>query len=294
MVVRCHKCYPNNMNTKVNLKELIGVIALGLLVVSALYLKPVSEMPFESGVLIAPEGGVVLPVVWGDLGKRMVESGVIDQDKFLALYENNPVLKEEAVQLIRGTDSGNLKITRDNSGIVLNLLWAFGLGNKNRVLDEGPMAQYGDPGRFASTGGWTVAQGNAMDHYSRHSFATLTEDEQRLVEEVAQNIYRPCCDNSTHFPDCNHGMAMLGLLELLASEGISEKDMYRVALQVNSYWFPDTYLTISKYLEVKGVSWGQTDPKEILGYAYSSGSGYRNVLTEVTPSEIKSGGSCGV
>jgi hypothetical protein len=44
----------------------------------------------------------------------------------------------------------------------------------------------------------------------------LTAEQQALVEEVAAEIYRPCCNNSTLFPDCNHGMAMLGFLELLA------------------------------------------------------------------------------
>ena len=40
----------------------------------------------------------------------------------------------------------------------------------------------------------------------------------KIVEEIAGNIYRPCCGNSTAFPDCNHGMAMLGLIELMVSQ----------------------------------------------------------------------------
>jgi len=197
-------------------------------------------------------------------------------------------------------------MTQENAGTILNLLWAFGLGNKNEILEKGPMVNYdgreaGSPaealakaGNFASTGGWTLAKGNAMDHYSKHSFVTLTPDQQAMVERVAKNIYRPCCGNSTYFPDCNHGMAMLGLLELLASNGVSERDMYKIALQVNSYWFPDTYLTIAKYMELKGVPWNKVDPKEMLGADYSSGSGYRKILEQVAPVESKSAGGCGV
>ena len=99
--------------------------------------------------------------------------------------------------------------------------------------------KYGGAGNFASTGGWTLAQGDVMNHYSMHSFITLTPEQQVLVEKISKEIFRPCCNNSTYFPDCNHGMAMLGLLELMASQGTSEAEMYKIAKEVNSYWFPE-------------------------------------------------------
>jgi len=48
-------------------------------------------------------------------------------------------------------------------------------------------------------------------------------------------------------------MAMLGLLELMAAQGVGEEEMYKAALAVNSYWFPDTYLTIAEYMQNKGI-----------------------------------------
>ena len=239
---------------------------------------------------------IILPVSWGDLGKEMVDSGVIDAKKFEELYAGRGGLNIEEKKLLFGTNNKEIRMTQENAGTILNLLWAFGLGNKNEILERGPMMDpaYGGAGNFASTGGWTLAKGNAMDHYSKHSFVTLTPDQQAMVERVAKNIYRPCCGNTTYFPDCNHGMAMLGLLELLASNGVSERDMYKIALQVNSYWFPDTYLTIAKYMESKGVPWNKVDPKEMLGADYSSGSGYRKILEQVAPVESKSAGGCGV
>ena len=89
-------------------------------------------------------------------------------------------------------------------------------------------------------------------------------------------------------------MAMLGLLELMASQGLSEEEMYKTALQVNAYWFPETYLIIAKYFEIQGISWDKVSAKEILGFDYSSGSGYQNLLQKIKPEEIKGGGSCGV
>ena len=71
--------------------------------------------------------------------------------------------------------------------------------------------------------------------------------------------------------------------------------MYKYALAVNAYWFPDTYLTIAKYLETKGSSWKKLDPKEILGINYSSASGFAKIASQVTVPQGQGGGSgCGV
>lgn len=246
---------------------------------------------------VLPAAGVEIPVVWGDLGKRLTAAGVIDRTQFDAIYENRGGLGEEERRLLEDENNGNIIINKHNAGFWLNLLWAFGLANKSSVLEEGPMGdpRYGGAGNFASTGGWTIAQGDAMDYYSKYRLAPLTAEQQKLVTKVAENIYRPCCDNSTAFPDCNHGMAMLGLLELMAARGMSEEAMYQAALRVNAFWFPDTYLTIAKYLQNRGTKWSEAPAKEILGKNFSSASGYRRVLSEISP--VKSGGGgggCGV
>ncbi|MEK7478326.1 MAG: hypothetical protein AAB626_00175 [Patescibacteria group bacterium] len=245
---------------------------------------------------IGPSKGVTLPARWDDLGKRMVETGVIDEAQFKALYNERGGLPEGTEALLTSSGNGQLVINRENSGALLNLLWALGLGNKSDVLEQGPMQdpQYGGAGNFAATGGWTIAKGDAMDHYSKHKFITLSAEQKLLVEKVSKGIFRPCCGNSTYFPDCNHGMAMLGLLELMASQGATEEQMYKSALAVNSYWFPETYINIAKYLEGKGIDWNAVDPKEILGASYSSAQGYKQILSQVEPVQKKSSGGCGV
>ncbi len=247
--------------------------------------------------MVIPPEGVVLPAKWGDLGRQMVEAGVIDEQKFRNIYARRGGLDEEAERLLTGNGNGNLRMTRENSGVILNLMWGLGLANESPILENGPMVspQYGgDPSRFASTGGWTLAQGDAMAHYGKHNFLNLTEDQAALVEKVSKGIYRPCCNNPTYFPDCNHGMAMLGLLELMASQGATEEEMYKAALAANSYWFPDTYLTIAKYFESQGTPWGNVDPEVVLGPDFSSYNGYDRVLSKVEPVQFKTGGSCGV
>lgn len=239
---------------------------------------------------------VVLPVRWDNLGKQMVESGVINASELEKIYSQRGGLDEDSKKLLYSADNGNLVINAKNSSLLLNLLWALGLGNKNPVLENGPMQekQYGGPGNFASTGGWTLAKGETMDHYSKYNFVNLTAEQQALVEQVSKEIYRPCCGNSTYFPDCNHGMAMLGLLELMASQGASEAEMYKTALIVNSYWFPDNYKTIAKFMQSKGVKWGNVNPQEILGANLSSIQGYNQIVSQIQPVQGGKGGGCGV
>ena len=248
--------------------------------------------------VVLPSAGVILPVSWGDLGAKLVSVGAIDGTRFQALYDERGQFTKEYESLLTGDNADKLKITKDNAGYLLNLFWALGLASRNPVLDSGEMMNkaYGGAGNFASTGGWTMAQGNPMDHYSRHKFFNLTPEQQALVDKVSKGIYRPCCNNSTHFPDCNHGMAMLGLLELMASQGVSEQDMWKTALAVNSYWFPNNYLTIATYMKSKGVDWKDVNPQEMLGANYSSSQGYAKIASQVVqPRQQQTGGSgCGV
>jgi hypothetical protein len=252
----------------------------------------VSQANYEK--IVIPQEGVVLPVVWGDLGKQMINAGVIDKQKFEALYTQRGGASEYEKNLLSGSDNGQIKIDMKNAGYILNLLWALGLGNQNDILDNGSMQKNGEAERFASTGGWTLAKGNVMDHYSKHKFAVLNKEQQERVEKVTKNIFRPCCGNSVYFPDCNHGMAMLGLMELMASQGASEQVMYETALAVNSYWFPDTYLTIAKFLDSNGTSWASTPPQALLSAQFSGSAGYRQIAAQVNPVKSDGGGGCGV
>ncbi len=245
---------------------------------------------------IIPPQGVELPIVWGDLGRQLVEKGVIDYEKISALYQRRGGLSAEEEKLLLSDNTGKLTITPQNASFILNLAWALGLANKNPILTEGPMVdkRYGGADKFASTGGWILADGNVMDHYSKYELVKLTEEQQALVERVAKNIYRPCCGNSTYFSDCNHGMAMLGLLQLMAAQGVSENEMYKYALSINSYWFPSTYATIAKFFKQQGIEWKDVNPRQVLSVDYSSAMGYSQVVKKVAPVNVDTGGSCSV
>lgn len=224
---------------------------------------------------INPSNGYSLNVPYLDLGPRMISLGVIDLDKFKSAGQ----LTDGESNILTKGSSEKIKVTRENSHFLLNFFWALGLATNSKMLTEGQMQKYGgDPGNFASTGGWTLGRGNAMEYYSKSSLINLTPDQENLVEEVASQIYRPCCDNSTAFPDCNHGMALLGVLELMASKGATEAQMFEAAKYLNAFWFPQNYFDLAIYFKDKeGKDFSQVDAKIILGKDYSSASGYGSI-----------------
>lgn len=287
------------MKNEIAKKELLVLVLGASLLIGATFFADGVTLSENQTTLvveaIVPEDGINIPVNLSLYSKELIDLGVIDAERLEKIYESRGGLSEDELDLLYGRSNSSLVITEENSGLVLNILWAFGLSNKNPVLEEGPMMKYdGDASGFASTGGWTLARGDSMDHYSKYEMVVLSEEEQFRVEEISKNIYRPCCGNSTYFPDCNHGMAMLGLIELLVEQGLSDEEIYEIALGVNSYWFPGTYETIAEYFALEGISWGDVDPKLALSDEYSSSSGFRKVLSKVKPSENSGGGACSV
>jgi hypothetical protein len=252
---------------------------------------------------INPKDGFEIPATYGDIGPKLVEAGAIDLDQFVKIYQETgrPLSKEQLAILTEGS-SAPIVISQENQQFLLNLFWAVGLANQNRVLTEGPMMSNGKEGvvNFASTGGWTLAARPIIDLYASNPIISLTEEQQKRLEEVAQGVYRPCCDNPTQFPDCNHGMAMLGLLELMASQGASVDEMFKAAKYVNAYWFPQQTLELAAVFKIaKNLDFEKADARLVVGRSMSSGSGFQaihqwlaqNGKLEQAP---QGGGSCGV
>jgi hypothetical protein len=234
---------------------------------------------------VSPKEGYRLSVSYGSLGPQLLESGVISYDAMTELYKNSgtSLTAEEITALKDGSDQ-EIVITAENARFLLNFFWAVGLANKNPILTEGPMVQYSD-GKFegfASTGGWGLATKPVTELYATLDLIPLTPEQQKLVEEVASQIYRPCCNNHTLFPDCNHGMAMLGIMELMASRGASADQMLEAAKYINAFWFPQQTLETAMFLKMnQGVDFAEADPKLVVGKEISSGSGFKMVHADL-------------
>lgn len=262
--------------------------------VSDKYMLPIAIV--VAGVLIA--GAMIYNAGNSSLGAQATKNSVAQSGQ-TTLVDGGKILPLEAEEKMLATlvANGSIDPSKLSQVTELNLLWAYGLANKNQVLESGPImdARYGGPENMASVGGWSVTTGPVMNHYAKHALVTLTPDQQMLVEKIAKGIYRPCCNNSTHFPDCNHGMAMLGLLEYMASQGATEDQMWNAAITANMSWFPDQYQTIAQYLKMKGIDSKTVTPQMLLGAEYSSGSGFAKIASQVPQSRQQRGGTgCGV
>ncbi len=252
---------------------------------------------------INPSQGYEMKTKYNDIGPLMLQMGVIDLDQFKQTYEKSgQPLTPEQLDILTKDSNKKIRITSDNSYFLLNFFWAFGLANKTKILEEGDMIKYGEGqvGNFASTGGWTLAKGDSMQYYSKRAIVPLTKEQEDLVNKVASGVYRPCCGNSTAFPDCNHGMALLGVFELMASQGATESEMFQAGKYINSFWFPGTAFDTALYFKNKdGKEFKDIDPKVYLSRDIFSAFGAQTVkkwlidkgIQEKPPAQ---GGGCGV
>jgi len=244
---------------------------------------------------------VNLGVSFKNVVAKMVQFGAIDKDKFIKLYEGRGGLTETEKRLFDNPSDEPIIINQENANLLLNLLWPLGIANKTNILSEGPMGtQYKkDVGNFASTGGWTLGREEGGKLFNRFPIIDLSPEEEAVVREISQNIYRPCCGNSTYFPDCNHGAAMLGFIEPAVTQGMQKDEIYKKALVLNTYWFPQTYAELGIYFkQKKNIPWDKIDPELVLGIDYSSSQGYRvinkELQTEGLLPKVEGGGGCGV
>lgn len=245
---------------------------------------------------VLPQNGYTLAVTWGDIGQQLLQSGVIDQVKYKELFSSDPVAINNMWHL-QNKSSDHMVINENNSRFMVNTLWGLGLVNKSKILDEGSMQTYGkgDVMNFASTGGWNLGTKPTSQLYSSAKIINLTPEQEQIVQKIAMNVYRPCCGNHTEFPDCNHGMAALGYIQLAVKQGISEKRIYKDLLALNSFWFPQNYIELAAYFNKDGTQWKDVDAKLALSADYSSSSGAAKIRQSIQniPGINNGGGGCG-
>ncbi len=253
----------------------------------------------EVAAKVLPAKGFQSKIHLGESIVKLVENGVIDKEKFEAIYKDRRGLPQELKDVLTTSSSKPILLTTTNANIYVNLLWPIGLSNYMSSNVNSPVNGK-DLYHFASTGGWNLGQEqNGGAYFNKFKIVELTSEQEALVTKIAQNTYRPCCDNSTFFQDCNHGSALLGLLQLGARQGLTEDQLYKEALAFNSFWFPNNYIQTALYFKIKqNTDWDKVNPRIVLGYNYSAISQWgKNVASEVTKipnllPKVQGGGRC--
>ncbi len=268
--------YGARIHTAITMAFCLAVLLAGPRPAGAAPAMPTATPTPGTAADVAPAHGYTSRVSLADSVVKLVQAGVIHPGKFAAAHARGRAASREVDELLRHHSFAPIMITRENAALYVNALWPLGLANRMAINDASPLNGSGRSG-FASTGGWTLGmqvQGGA--YFNRFPIVTLSAQQEALVARVARHSYRPCCNNSTFFQDCNHGSALLGLLVLGASQGLGEVELYREALAFNSFWFPHEYANIAIYFrELRGTGWQDVDPRLAMSADISSIAGYR-------------------
>ncbi len=292
------------------LNILIGALIGGgfVYLLNNIYIQQRNKVPTANNNLIqqivsqvVPPQGFQTNLAFGDSVKKMLDCGVIDLEKMKKLYRGE--IPEYIQKMINGSNE-KIIINKETANYLLNLFWPLGLSNKTEFNKNIPFAEKDLP-RLASTGGWWLGRkDNGAEYFNKCEIIKLTPEQEKVVYEVAQNTFRPCCNNSTFAQDCNHGSALLGALELAASQGYSKDELYKLALQLNSFWFPDNYIKIALLKKItENIDWPLPREsaliKEIMSSKYSSAFGYlQNVEQKLAklnlPGIQTQGAGCGL
>ncbi len=294
-------------------RNYVPIIILSFLILLLLFLVPahartpaVSKGAVASSTIqeiveeVLPIQGFQTKLVLGKVVPMMVQAGIIDITKVGAYYQVKGGIPAEKLAVLTQTSNTPLVVSKDNASWLINILWPIGLSNFMRVNDQSPIV--GEKlDHYASTAGWTLGkiQGGGT-YFDSFPLVSLTAQQEQRVKHIAEITYRPCCDNSSFFQDCNHGSAALGIIELGVAQGLSDNEIYKTILDFNSFWFQQEYLETALYFKlVKHMDWRDVDPKLILSKDYSSLSGWnKNVHTVMSKfpglvPNVPSGGSCG-
>ena len=258
-------------------RELLGAFGWAALASLASGTMPAAAASSTSG---SAEGDV-LEVVVDRLGPQLVAAGAIDPSRFAqACASAGAPLDVDRLRILGTGSDRPIAFDASSAHFLLNLFWAVGLANANPILTRGPMVQNGFSriAGYASTGGWTLTKRPVMAIYARTPLVSLTTQQQERLEEVTSNVFRPCCDNPANFPDCNHGMAMLGLLTRLAADDRDVQALFAAAKAANRHWFPQQSAQLAQFVQAsRGIDYTLLDGREAGSRELFAASGFARV-----------------
>ena len=140
---------------------LIAAFLSGILVSKALDLKRIQDIKNQQNYAQNQQAIVlqklqdkvireryVFKIKWGDLGKKMIQDGVIDKTKLAkAVIGKDELPKDLDKYFLDGQNK--IELTQANSQFWVDVLWGLGLANRNQILEKGEMVKAGNTANFA-------------------------------------------------------------------------------------------------------------------------------------------------
>jgi hypothetical protein len=239
----------------------------------------VEQAPFRRAMAaVLPSDPIATGLDIGPPVAKLVEAGAINRDKFVKVHESRGPVPDWVLQALDGKPQ-ELILSVNRAPFNLNLLWPLGLATKASFNANSPL-RGNNLANFASTGGWTLGrEDNGAVYFNAVETLSLTPDQADLVRRLADNVFRPCCGNTAFFQDCNHGSAMLGLMELAAADGRSAAEIMKLAKTANGFWYPQEYVQIALYFDtVEDLPWTAVPADRALSAEFSSVQGFRSTV----------------
>lgn len=236
---------------------------------------------------VTPSAGINTGISFGDSIPKLIAGGALDPTKLRSLSGGG--LPDWVERLLAAPSREPILFSQETALYLVNLLWPLGLSTRAAFNEKSPINTLRIPS-FASTGGWRLGrEKNGYVYFNKIDAIKMAGKQEAMVLDAATKTFRPCCDNSTFFQDCNHGSALLGLMELAASQGATPDRLYQIALVANSYWFSEEYAKTALYFwRFQNRSWGEIAPQLILSRDFSSLSGWkRNVNDRLLEVKVK-------
>lgn len=116
-----------------------------------------SKLYNEALEKVLPQKGFQSKIYLGNSIVKLAENGVIDKDKFEALYKDRGGLPQELKGVLTLPLDKPILLTRENANFYVNLLWPLGLANYMSSNRESPVNGK-SLFNFASTAGWNLGR----------------------------------------------------------------------------------------------------------------------------------------
>lgn len=226
----------------------------------------------------------ILPATWQGIPYQLAERKIVDIEKLKAYsVKFGQKITEDDLAIFEKDYNGNIEITPNNSVLIYNVLWAIGFVNKSPILDY-ELEKYGwDTVKnlagyyfsFANLGnGSTLPQSG----YNYLELTTLSAEQKNAIMKIAGKSAVPSCGNPLHLPDCSCSFAIGALIQLMASQGFTEKQIYQAMKDIYPYRFPGIYVRHAVLFKItENKNWQDIDAEQLVSMEFSSAHGVARV-----------------
>lgn len=94
-----------------------------------------------------------------------------------------------------------------------------------------------------------------------------TSEKTRFDKLTKEEIYHPCCDGPVQGCECEHAVALRGLVKFMLKEDKNDEEIKKQSFEWLKYFFQQHYVNVAKYLQNQGKDIAIMGPGKEFGLA---------------------------